>query len=194
VWVAPTDHRSAPHSITSAGNEDSPHFLPDGDLLLRVSEGSTNYLYRLRADGTNRRKTGPAHILDFSGVSPDGRWAIASSEVPNEHLNVILYAYAVDGDAQVPLCTTLCDVIWNVHGDYAQVSVLGQDSGTVVLPARRESGLPDLTAGGIGGITDLKGAKGAKVLTQGMDTFVNTGLFAYTRTSIRRNLYRIPVP
>jgi uncharacterized protein YbaR (Trm112 family) len=38
--------------------EDSPAFLPDGDLLFRAIEGETNFLYRMHADG-RRTAAGP---------------------------------------------------------------------------------------------------------------------------------------
>ena len=81
LWVAATNHRSSPQHIPSASVEDTPLFLPDGDLLFRGIEGESNFLYRMKADGTGRRKVMPDRILDLMAVSPDGRWVVAS--VPN---------------------------------------------------------------------------------------------------------------
>ena len=79
LWIAPTSRRSSPVHISSAAVEDSPFFLPDGDLVFRAIEGGSNFLYRMKADGTGRRKITPDRILDSVGVSPDGRWVVAGS-------------------------------------------------------------------------------------------------------------------
>src|SRR5271168_5034024 len=71
LWVAPTNHRSSPARISSSEIEDSPRFLPDGDLVFRAVEGGSNFLYRMKADGTNRRKISSERIFDVMAVSPD---------------------------------------------------------------------------------------------------------------------------
>ena len=48
--------RSSPVQISSTAVEDSPYFLPDGELIFRAIEGGSNFLYRMKADGTGRRK------------------------------------------------------------------------------------------------------------------------------------------
>ena len=78
LWIAPTSHRSSPVRMSSAVVEDSPFFLPDGDLVFRAIEGGSNYLYRMKTDGTNRHKITPERILDSIDVSPDGRWVVAA--------------------------------------------------------------------------------------------------------------------
>src|SRR5271157_3582479 len=91
LWVAPTDHRSSARHIISSASEDTPIFLPDGDLLFRAIEGGTNFLYRMHADGSDRRKVTPNQILDLSVLSPDGRWAVVQAPDANaEHTYAIL--------------------------------------------------------------------------------------------------------
>src|ERR1700674_2424257 len=51
LWIAPTNRRSSPVRISSTAVEDSPFFLPDGDLVFRASEGGSNFLYRMKSDG-----------------------------------------------------------------------------------------------------------------------------------------------
>jgi Tol biopolymer transport system component len=79
LWVALTDHSSSPKRISLAGTEteDSPFFLPDGDLIFRAIESGSNFLYRMKADGSGRRRISPQRIFDARAVSPDGRWVIA---------------------------------------------------------------------------------------------------------------------
>jgi Tol biopolymer transport system component len=89
VWLSSTDHRSSPRELASAAGQDSPRFLPNGDLVLRSTEGGQNFLYRISQNGTERRKITPEPILDLFSASPDGRWwwhqpgnPMASSQLP----------------------------------------------------------------------------------------------------------------
>jgi Tol biopolymer transport system component len=47
VWLSSTDHRSSPRELASAAAQDSPRFLPNGDLVLRSTEGGQNFLYKM---------------------------------------------------------------------------------------------------------------------------------------------------
>ena len=68
IWIAPTSRRSSPVRITSAAVEDLPFFLPDGDLIFRAIEGGSSFIYRMKTDGTGRRKVISERILDIASV------------------------------------------------------------------------------------------------------------------------------
>jgi hypothetical protein len=68
LWLGATDHRSAPREIPSSENEDSPFFLPNGDLIFRVGEGNLNFVYRMKQDGTARNKVVADPIFDLKSV------------------------------------------------------------------------------------------------------------------------------
>ena len=82
LWIAPTSRRSSPVRISSAAIEDSPFFLPDGELIFRAIEGGSNFLYRMKTDGTGRRKITSERIVDVNSVSPDGRWLSPARKTP----------------------------------------------------------------------------------------------------------------
>src|SRR5277367_2996493 len=77
LWIASTSRRSSPVHIVSTSIQDSPHFLPDGDLVFLAVEGGSNFCYRMKVDGTGRRKIIPDPVLEVRAVSPDGRWIVA---------------------------------------------------------------------------------------------------------------------
>ena len=79
LWIAPINRRSSPVHLASTSTEDSPFFLPNGELVFRAIEGGSNSLYRMKVDGSDRRKIIPGRILEIDSVSPDGRWVVASS-------------------------------------------------------------------------------------------------------------------
>ena len=191
LWIAPTNHASAPRALTSSTSEDSPHFLPDGDLLARSNEAGINSLYRMHSDGTDRHQIGPAHIFDLHGTSPDGRWALAGSNQPGPEHAPGQFAFPVQGGPPVLLCTGICYMNWDASGDSMLFSLFGQGNGTYVLPVSRATGLPTLPTTGIAQVGDLKNIKGAQFLPVVVDSAVSTSLFAFTRTTIHRNLYRV---
>src|ERR1700721_2336947 len=94
LWIAPTSRRSSPVRISSAAVEDSPFFLPYGDLIFRAIEGGSNFLYRMKTDGTNRQKISQERILDSVDVSPDGRWVVAVSGNSDEQHPMQTKAFA----------------------------------------------------------------------------------------------------
>ena len=192
LWIASTNHSTAPRVLVSSTGGDSPHFLPDGDLLARFSEAGTNSLYRMHADGTNRHQIGSTNIFDLYGTSPDGRWALVSANQPGPDRAPGQFAVPVQGGDSVLLCTVICNMSWDVNGELMMFSLFGQgNQGTYALPVFSGTGLPNLPTHGIAQAGDLKNVRGAQFLPVAVDSAVSPSLFAFTRTNIHRNLYRI---
>ena len=127
--------------ISSAAVEDSPFFLPNGDLIFRAIEGGSSYIYRMKPDGTGRRKITSDRILDIASVSPDGRWVTAGSPNSDEENTASMKAFPVDGGASVPLCVGYCVVYWDTSGRYAYFSFMPEGSSSFAVPVMHD-GLP----------------------------------------------------
>ncbi len=191
LWVAPSDHRSSPARISSTPTEDSPHFLPDGDLIFQVIEGGGHFLYRMKIDGTGRHKITPQRALTAHTLSPDGRWFVAGAPSPDPGQPAGLRAFAVDGSRSVPLCQGYCLFTWDATGKFVYLDFPTLSESTYVLPVLHDSGLPKLPPAGFSGIEDLHNAKPTAVLPQSIDSAWSVSVYAYTRQDTRRNLYRI---
>jgi serine/threonine protein kinase/Tol biopolymer transport system component len=194
VWSAPTDRSSSARVIDSPASEDCPFFLPAGDLIFRVVEGEQNFLYRMRPDGTERRRISDVAILDLYGVSYNGRWVLAVTRGPDRDHPYSVAAYPVEGGPIVPLCLGLCPATWDRTGKslYMTLPTSG-DHNTYALPLRR-TGLPSLPPAGISSAQELVRMK-VPILAPGvMESGGTPSQYAYTRFTIRRNLYRIPLP
>jgi serine/threonine protein kinase len=196
LWVAPTDHRSSPTRISLAGteSEDSPFFLPDGDLIFRAIESGSNFLYRMKADGSGRQKISAQRIFDLKAVSPDGRWVIASTPVAGEERTAGSAAFAVDGRATLPLCPGYCFATWNTAGTVMFLYFPSLFKGTYPMAVNHDTGLPTLPPSGVMRLADLANAKTAAVIPREVDSIVSSSVYAYTLENARRNLYRIPLP
>jgi eukaryotic-like serine/threonine-protein kinase len=194
LWVAPTNRRSSPVRISSTAIEDSPYFLPDGDLVFRAVEGSSNFLYRMKGDGTRRRKVTTERVLDAIAVSPDGRWVVASSPNPDQEHMTAIKAFEVDGNEAVPLCLGYCLLNWDIAEKFVYVYFPQLSPSSYALPVLHDSGLPRLPPAGVARLEDFKNAKTAAVIPYLLHSAVNPSFYAYTRQNTRRNLYRIPLP
>jgi len=194
LWVAPTNRRSAPVRISSTASEDSPHFLPDGDLVFRAIEGSSNYMYRMKGDGTGRRKITTESIFDVVAVSPDGRWIVASSLNLDQEHTIAIKAFEMDGNKTVPVCLGYCLLNWDITGKFMYLYFPQLSESTHALPVLHDSGLPRLPPAGIVRKEDVTGLKTAVALPGSVASAVSPSLYVYTGQNTRRNLYRIQLP
>ncbi len=192
LWVAALNHRSAPRHLESAAIEDSPRFLPDGEVIFRSIEGGIDFLYRMRMDGTQREKISPKRIFDLFGVSPNGRWAIVLGEGSNEEKSPAVMAVPVEGGTSVEICSIDCVAGWSVHGEFMFINFYQkEDQSTYLLGLREPGGIADAAAIGNVSTETMKKVKAAEVIPHRVYSIVDKSLYAYTLESTQRNLYRI---
>ncbi len=195
LWIVSTDRRSSPHPLAGTNSEDSPWFLPNGDLLVRSTEGGQNFLYRISPDSGERRKITPEAILDVYSVSPDGRWVAVSTKGPDDEHFILAVAYPIDGGPSVRLCNAYCSTHWDVTGKFLFLTLqTSKDLKSYALPVNPARGLPDLPAGGVGIAADLKGNKRLLPIAKQVESAAGPNHYSYTSENTRRNIYRIPLP
>jgi Tol biopolymer transport system component len=192
VWVAPMDRGSSPVKLSASGNdEDSPHFLPNNDLIFRLIEKDHSYAYRMKMDGSSREKISDNAILDLGSVSRDGRWIVAVSSPTNRRDAFGTRAIPVTGGQPIALCRTYCDVAWDASGKSLFIVF---DNGSYALPIARDTGLPKLPDAGFDSAADLKKNKSLAEAPVAVQSALNPTTYVYVRRTTRRNLYRIPLP
>jgi serine/threonine protein kinase len=200
LWIASPDRRFPPRQIPSSTNDDSPIFGPGGDIYFRAAEGGSNFIYRVKEDGTGRQKVLPNPILEFYSVAPNGQWLIAAAPVPNEETHAALSAYPVHGGAPVRICGGgPCNARWDREGKlfYLALVEMGRRGGrarTLVFPLPHDRDLPSLPPSGINSAEDAGRLSGVKVIDAVISPGATTSVYVFTRTSVHRNLYSIPVP
>jgi hypothetical protein len=195
LWIAPVDRRSSPQRLESRDSEDSPFFVPDGDLIYRLSRGGINYLYTRKQDGSGEKKVMEEPILNFLALSPDGKWVmVGKSEDEDEDRTPQVVAYPLGGGARVPLCRAICTGGWDLSGTHMYLELLsrGEDK-TYFLALENGHGLPKLPAGGVASGEELGALVKANVVSDWVESAMTPESYSYTRTNIRRNLYRIPI-
>ena len=198
LWLASVDRRFPPRQLPPVG-VDSPIFGPHGDVFYRAVEGNSNFLYRMKQDGTERRKVISDPILYLDTVSPDGRWAMVIVRATGEAGSRQLWAYPVSGGPPTPVCEA-CDVRWAPDGKFLYLWFFGHGrmeaaGKTFVLPVRPGVGLPALPPAGIKSLAEANAVPGVEVIQRGaIAPGPNPSVYAFTQQSVQRNLYRIPSP
>jgi len=166
--------------------------LPNGEVIYRASLDGKNYVYKRSAEGGEEKRMVEEPILNLVEVSPDGKWVVVEvSDNQNAEQPYRTVAYPVAGGAAVTLCRTLCGVGWDANGAHLLINL--RDAAFFV-PTEKGLGLPPLGAEGIEVSGELKklvkdGGSGWLVV----ESAVSPEVYAFTRTRVRRNLYRIAV-
>jgi len=204
IWLASYDHSAGPRRVASSG-EHSPVFGPDNELIFVAAEGGKNYLFRMKRDGSERRKMTDAPILDIRSVSPDRRWVIAGTPV-NEMPSSADVAFPVDGGEPQRICPAVCMSKWSPDGTRFYVTPLLQNGAAtgaaVVIPVPKGKSLPDLPPNGIRSTQDAAGVGGKLIdlslIDPGLGGYnVAPGTaedtFVYVKTTAHRNLFQIPL-
>jgi serine/threonine protein kinase len=193
VWVAPLDRRSAPRKLESQFSQDEPSFTPGGDLLVRVAQGGLNYMEQVAADGSRRQRVVSVPISEEMTVSPDGKWIAVRVANDDPAVPWAIVAFPIQGGSPVKLCTGTCIVGWSPNGRWMEMyfwTMGKQTTALVPLPAGKmipEFARPPETA------QDAEKLHGVRVIPQYVAIGSDPGTYLYTRTTVQRNLYRIPL-
>ncbi|MGA2299122.1 MAG: protein kinase [Candidatus Acidiferrum sp.] len=195
LWIAPTDRHTSPRHLQSQENEDSPSFLPNGDLIYRASRNGSNYLYKKKQDGTGEKRILDQPILDFLALSPTGKWAMLAQKEPNDEEHPYrLMAYPLEGGPGTPLCRAICTGGWDSSEGHLFLSFLEKGEKTYFLPTGDRGELPKLPSTGLTNSEELNAIAGVKNTPARVESAISPDVYSFTRFTNRRNLYRIPVP
>jgi hypothetical protein len=186
VWIASLDRRTPPQQITTF-EADFPYFGLAGTLFFRGREGDSDILY-----GVELMTRKPRRISEKPGLfSPDGQWLLMGTPVT---------AQPAQGGPRIRICD-FCGVGWEPSGKYLYVRLrdVGAMGGgnvyVVSLPTGKS--LPDLPPSGIKSAEDFKGLNVVSVIDMtGVSIFApgpNPSIYAYSRMTVQRNLFRIPL-
>jgi eukaryotic-like serine/threonine-protein kinase len=191
LWLASLNFAFPPRQFVSPVNEDQPHWDSAGYIYFRAAEGQSNFLYRMKKDGSERVRLLQDPILDLQALSPNGRWAIVEQAKSQGPAGRSL-AIPLDGGTPVTVCPGYCVPQWTPDEKSFSVAMgtaLGTE--TLVAPVSRATNLPPWPPAGIASSADMHSIKGAKVV----DGFIlwgpKPGLSATLHQDVHRNLYRV---
>jgi len=200
LWLARVDHLVPPQQLTTKGKDLCPVFTPQGDLIFMSQEGDEAFLYRMKPDGSGRRKIRAGPVIQLETVSPDGRWAVAQAPIPNEDVPRGILAIPLEGGTPLRICRGLCVVRWTLDGKSMFLSFVGGSQGhdltweTFIVPLALGQMFPKLPPGGLVSKADAAALPGPKPLDGFLQPGESQETYAFARITVHRNLFRIPLP
>ncbi len=191
VWMASLDRRRPPKELAASAFKGI-SFSSGGDFYFLAQEGNQDFLYRIGSKETVQRKASPEPVVNLVGISPNGDWLLSGNDP--------VIARPPQGGPAIRVCK-FCGIGWGPDGKllYLRFRDVGEmgDGRTVVIGLPTGKDLPTLPPSGLKSIEDAKGLNVlAEIDTAGKVTFApgpDPSVYAYSRLTVQRNLYRIPL-
>src|SRR5581483_10487633 len=149
LWLASTEHLSAPHSIGPGIEGSYPMYSRSGRIYFESSDKQPNAVYRVSEDGTGEQKLYAG--LDYAtGISPDERFMAVRRVVNPDNDWMQADAVPTSGGPPVPLCSGWCGVDWTRDGKAMYFYWMSSWSNirTYVVPIAHGTDLPNLPKNG----------------------------------------------
>ena len=198
LWIAATDERSAPRRIVPDGV--MPHrvlFDADGNVIFARHDTTGMSLYRVREDDGLPHMLGPGVLVE--SVSADGRWVAAWDLGLVDRILVA----PVAGGTPTVICRECVPpsyerrpwppaISWSPDGRFVYFSLYGASYAVPLSPGHV---LPPIPAGGLKSEREVAALTGARrIAPQQVYPGPDPSRWAFTKVTIQRNIYRVPLP
>jgi serine/threonine protein kinase len=200
LWLVSLDRQIRPHEIPNVEGTE-PFYGPGGEIFFRGLDGNTAYAYRVHEDGTGLRKVFDQPIAVLRGISPDGQWLVAKIPGPKgstfgalpvrQSLPVRTIATAAVGQNDN-------EVYWSGDRKTMYIRVpesygLWAGARTYALPLPAGNIWPKIPAGGFQSEAEMAKFPGAVLLNEFDSPGPASDVYAFSRMTAQRNLFRIPL-
>jgi DNA-binding winged helix-turn-helix (wHTH) protein/Tol biopolymer transport system component len=185
VWVASLDRLTPPQLVTPSVAS-SPGFGPGGRIYFLARDGDRWLLHGAASEGSG------SSADRFARVSPRGNWWLTGVAPVTAH--------PAQKGPEALICK-FCSAGWGPDGRffYLRFRGVGEMGGgsmiVIALPPGKE--LPPLPPGGVNSIEDARGLNVVEKIDMNDKAIFapgpNSSVYAYTRVTVKRNLYRIPL-
>ena len=193
LWLAPLDRRSPPRQIPDVEGRE-PLFGPDNEVFFRKLEGDSGFLNSVRQDGTGLRKASELPVVGLFTAHPSHKWLLVG--MPAAGGQTII---PTGGGAPIRMHVGPSNLLrWTGDGKYLFVTGLNDRArNAYVLPISPGEVVPRSLANITKFPSEAELAKLPGVRTLSVADVVPSStadVYAFTRGTTHRNLYRIPVP
>jgi DNA-binding winged helix-turn-helix (wHTH) protein/Tol biopolymer transport system component len=198
LWLAPVDRSSPPQRVGNVSGL-SPYFGPNGQIVFERTEGNANYLEQVRPDGSGLSKVVPYSIIEIQGISPSRQWLMAVVPAPPGVEAPAVMAIPLDGGPARRMCAGYCLPSWSSSGKFLFIPVEAPSrtspGRSLAIPVGPGETLPDLPSAGIEPMADASVVPRAQSVPRA-DLVPGRDLdhYAYVKTTVHRNLYRVSLP
>jgi DNA-binding winged helix-turn-helix (wHTH) protein/Tol biopolymer transport system component len=205
LWVADLEAQTRPRLLVASGGT-TPFFGPAGDVVFRMSDGTSNYLFDLKPGESQPTKILQSPIIGLKGVSPDRTDVVVMVPVA-EVLSTAVVALSLQDGSTQRICPGECMAKWSPDGArfYVEPVLQGAESGkAVVIPVPNGASIPVLPASGVRSASDAAFLPGSTVIDLSAYDPAHFGAtvapgpakdtFAFTKTNSHRNLFEVTLP
>jgi DNA-binding winged helix-turn-helix (wHTH) protein/Tol biopolymer transport system component len=189
LWLASLDRGSAPRMIPNVEGR-QPKFGSAGEIFFHGSDG---YVYRVHPDGTGMRKALEQPVVMFLAASPYANWLIAWARTTDNGLAAV-YAFPLEKGPPV-LIRSRVRWQWSPDSRFLSLALPFHENRTYIVSLPPGDVLPRIPAGGLQSEEDIARLPGAqRIGAQRAVPSPSPGVYAFSRNTTQRNLYRIPIP
>jgi hypothetical protein len=198
IWLASTDRSSPPRQVPNIDG-DMPVFGLPGELVFHSTEGGGSFAFRVHEDGTGKQKLSSQQISEIYFISPDAQWLVTSGlPATGETFNSTLI-FPMTGGSPIKILNALCIAQWQPDARFFYLSVFSgmQSAGaygkTYVLPVPHGKMVPDIPAGGFPSEAALAALAVRVIDSADVSPGPVPDAYAFSRQTVHRNLYRVPL-
>jgi Tol biopolymer transport system component len=193
VWLASLDGRTTPRRIPMAGRDDGgrtePRFGPAGEIIFRAGQGRG--VVRVNEDGSGWQQVNTGSSF-LGRTSPDAQWI---SGMKGTGTNPPIWLFSLTGAEPVLFLAEYGGrtLRWAPDGSHLFLS-RPFSARTYVLPLANGSMLPDIPAGGFRTEAEIAALPGVEIIPHGdVGPGPSPNVYVYSRETVSRNIYRIPL-
>jgi Tol biopolymer transport system component len=194
VWIASLDGKTAPRQVAAIDSWQV-YFGAPGEVIF---EDENLLMHRVKEDGSGLENLRNSAGLFAVAVSPDGQWIAAQ----DTRAFGALVAYPTAGGSSTVICETCSppqgtdprppDMSWTPDGKFVYVNV---GDSIYAIPLQRNSMLPPGPAKGSSSKEAVAAVPGARLVAkERVYPGPNPAIYAFTKVTTQRNIYRVPVP
>jgi len=191
LWLTSFERELPPQAIPNVEGR-QPRFGPNGEIFFRGSDG---FIYRVRPDGTGMQKALQQPILMFMAASPDGKWLVAWARTTDNGSAAVLRPFRW-GRGLPLLIRPRIRWQWSPDGRFFVLLLCRFHEGrTYIVPLPPGKTLPPIPPAGLPSeeeIAHLPGVRRIDALR--VVPGPSPDVYAFSRNTTQRNLYRISIP
>jgi serine/threonine protein kinase len=193
--VAALDRSSPPRQIPNVEGQ-NPVYGPTGEIFFQEHQDSPGLYYRVREDGTGLRRASGWRVGNPRGISPDGQWLVAT--VPAGHHPTT--AFPLTEVAPITIWNTdAMQLKWSHDAKWlfmrVRTSYPWGGGRTYAVPLAAGHMFPLIPPDGFESETQLRKIPGVRIIdSYDMAPGPSPEVYAFSRETVQRNLYRVPVP
>jgi dipeptidyl aminopeptidase/acylaminoacyl peptidase len=187
IWLTPLDRHAPPKLLVRGGDQAK---FGGGKVLFRSLGGQANFLHRIDVDGNNEAQILSYPILNLQSVSPDGRFVSIDRASAGGHAGAWLIS--LQDHTQHLIGTGWFPSRWSRDGKLLYIEIGLAEHPTT--PGRTIAVHVD--AGGVPTEPIMPAATDARIISQpesALSVGQDPSVYAYVKSEVRRNIYRIPL-